>query len=90
MASEPAQNGAAAVSVFAPIAAPVLRSVDLVQVAKFLKERECYELEILSKQADLPHSQGTSIHRQHRSDSPQIPILHGKIRRYRQRRRICV
>ena len=55
MASEPAQNGTAAVSVFAPIAAPVLRSVDPVQVASFLKERERYELEILSKQADLPN-----------------------------------
>ena len=55
MASEPAQNGTAAVSVFAPIAAPVLCSVDPVQVARFLKERERYELEILSKQADLPN-----------------------------------
>ena len=54
MASEPAQNGAAAVSVFAPVAALVLRSVDSVQVAKLLNERERYELEILSKQADLP------------------------------------
>ena len=55
MAPEPAQNGTAAVSVFAPIAAPVLRSVDSFQVARFLKKRERYEFEIFSKQADLPN-----------------------------------
>ncbi len=33
----------------------MLRSVDPVQVAKFLKERERYELEIMSKQADVPN-----------------------------------
>ena len=54
MACEPAQNGAAAVSVFDPVGAPVLRSVDPVQVAKFLMERERYELEILFNQADFP------------------------------------
>ena len=42
------------VSVFAPISAPVLRSVDPIQVARFLKERERYELEITAKQADVP------------------------------------
>ena len=42
------------VSVFAPVAAPVLRSVDPVKVARFLKERERYELEISAKQAEVP------------------------------------
>eukprot|EP00171_Calliarthron_tuberculosum_P001450 IDg1450t1 len=49
-----AETGTAAVSVFAPIAAPVVRSVDPVMIVKFLKECESYELEILSKKADLP------------------------------------
>ena len=42
------------VSVFAPIAAPVLRSVDPIQVARFLKERERYELEIAAKKTEVP------------------------------------
>ena len=42
------------ISLFAPITAPVLRSVDPVQVVRFLKERERYELEIESKQAEVP------------------------------------
>lgn len=42
------------VSVFAPIAAPILRTVDPVRVATFLKERERYELEIEFKQLQIP------------------------------------
>lgn len=41
-------------SVFAPISAPVLRSVDPVEVARFLKERERYELEITAKTFEVP------------------------------------
>lgn len=41
-------------SLFLPISAPILRSVDPVQVARFLKERERYEIEISSKQSELP------------------------------------
>lgn len=44
----------ASVALFAPITAPVLRSVDPQQVAKFLKERERYELEVEAKQAEVP------------------------------------
>lgn len=47
-------NGNASVSLFAPISAPILRSVDPSEIAKFLKERERYELEIKSKQAEIP------------------------------------
>lgn len=43
-----------AVSLCTPISAPILRSVDPVQIARFLKERERYELEIAAKQSDLP------------------------------------
>ncbi len=39
--------------VFAPIS-PVLRSVDPIQVAAFLKERERFEMEIAAKQAEIP------------------------------------
>ncbi len=39
---------------FAPIAAPVLRSVDPVEAARFVRERERYELEITSKQVEMP------------------------------------
>ena len=45
---------AVTVSLFAPVTAPILRSVDPVKVAQFLKEREQYELEIASKQSELP------------------------------------
>lgn len=41
-------------AVFAPVSAPVLRSVDPVRVAAFLKERERYELEIEAKATELP------------------------------------
>ena len=41
-------------AIFAPISAPVLRSVDPVRVASFLKERERYELEITAKQTEIP------------------------------------
>ena len=33
-------------TVFTPISAPIIRSVDPVKVARFLKERERYEIEI--------------------------------------------
>lgn len=48
------QTGNAAVSVFVTIYAPVLRSMDPFNVAKLLKERERDELQIVSKQAELP------------------------------------
>lgn len=58
MASNSSQHNeestASNIAVFAPIAAPILRSVDPIQVAKFLKERERYELEIQAKQAQVP------------------------------------
>lgn len=53
-ASEHAQ-----IALFTPIAAPILRSVDPIQVAKFFKERERYELEVESKQLELPSLQVT-------------------------------
>lgn len=43
-----------AVSLFTSISAPILRSVDPVKVARFLKECERYELEITAKQSELP------------------------------------
>lgn len=45
---------AGSVPVFAPISAPILRSVDPIKVVRFLKERERYELEIAAKQAEVP------------------------------------
>lgn len=43
----PSSDGTAAgVSLCTPIAAPVLRSVDPVKVARFLKERERYALQV--------------------------------------------
>lgn len=42
------------VPVFAPISAPILRSVDPVKVARFLRERERYEIEIEAKQMEVP------------------------------------
>ncbi|CAN8076723.1 unnamed protein product [Agarophyton chilense] len=39
---------------FASISAPILRSVDPVEVARFLKERERYELEVTAKQSQVP------------------------------------
>ena len=44
----------AAVTVFQPISHPVLRSLDLVKVSAFLKERERYELDIAEKKIELP------------------------------------
>lgn len=44
----------ASAAIFTPIAAPVLRSVDPLRVAIFLKERERYELEVESKSLELP------------------------------------
>lgn len=56
MASSSSLDGtaSASVSVFAPIAAPILRSVDPIKVAVFLKERERYEIEIESKKLQIP------------------------------------
>lgn len=39
---------------FSTIHSPVLQSVDPVQVAAFLKERERYSLEVEAKQAQVP------------------------------------
>ena len=47
-------NGNASVSLFAPISAPILRSVDPSETAKFLKERERYELEVKYKKSEIP------------------------------------
>lgn len=44
----------ASVPVFVPVAPPILYSVDPVQVTIFLKERERYEREVSSKQAEVP------------------------------------
>lgn len=38
---------------FTSVLAPVLRLVDPIQVAKFVKKREIYELEIKSKQPEV-------------------------------------
>lgn len=43
-----------AVTVFAPISHPILKSLDPVAVSKFIKERERYELEVEQKKAELP------------------------------------
>ena len=48
------QSSIAGVALFAPISAPILRSVYPILVARFLKEREIYELEITAKQAEDP------------------------------------
>jgi len=49
-----ASASSGSVAVFAPVAAPILRSLEPIDVAKFLKERERYEVEIEAKKADLP------------------------------------
>lgn len=43
------------VSVFAPISHPVLRTVDPVKVARFVKEREQYETEVEEKSKEVPN-----------------------------------
>lgn len=48
------ENGNTAISLFTPISAPILRSVDPAEMAKLLKERERYELEVKSKQSEIP------------------------------------
>jgi len=48
------QQPAASISLFAPISAPILRSLEPVNVSRFLKERERYLLEIEAKQVDVP------------------------------------
>lgn len=54
-----AANAQAQVALFTPIATPILRSVDPIQVAKFFKERDRYELEIESKKAEVPTLKAT-------------------------------
>jgi len=49
-----AASSSPSVPVFVPVAAPILKSVDPVQVAVFLKDRDRYEREIASKQAEIP------------------------------------
>lgn len=44
---------ASSVPVFAPITVPVQRSIDSVIVARFLKERERYELEVSAKKVEV-------------------------------------
>lgn len=43
-----------AVTVFAPISHPVLKSVNPVSVSTFLRERERYEKQVDEKRAELP------------------------------------
>ena len=45
----------ASAALFTPISAPILRSVDPVEIARFIKERDRYEVEIESKQGELPN-----------------------------------
>lgn len=47
-------QSAGSAAIFTPITAPVLRSVDPVRVALFLKERERYELEVQAKSVEIP------------------------------------
>lgn len=42
------------VALFAPIFAPILRSVHTIRVTLFSKERNCYEMEINVKKAEFP------------------------------------
>lgn len=49
-----AYQHAESAALFTPIAAPILRSVDPVLVAKFLREHERYEIEVESKKAEIP------------------------------------
>lgn len=44
----------AQVVLFAPIATPILRTVDPVQVAKLFKERDCNKIVSESKKAEVP------------------------------------
>lgn len=48
------QAPAGSVAMFTPISPPVLRSIDPVDVAVFLKERERYEIEVESKSTEIP------------------------------------
>ena len=41
-------------SVFTLIQAPILSSVEPVEITRFLKERERYEIEIMAKQWKIP------------------------------------
>ena len=53
--SSPGRSGAIqAAALFTPISPPILRSIDPVEVANFLKERERYEAEVESKRSELP------------------------------------
>lgn len=71
--TEPTASASAsgAVSAFVPISAPLLRSLDPIQVVRFMKERERYELEIAAKQIELP-----SLNSLQYSDS----IYHGMLK----------
>lgn len=44
---------------FTTIPAPIFNSIDPVQVAKFFKERERYELEVAYKHSEMPSLQLT-------------------------------
>ena len=48
-------NPSTSAALFTPISAPILRSVDPVEIARFIKERDRYEVEIESKQGELPN-----------------------------------
>lgn len=54
MTTSNSNNGNAPVSLFAPISASILQSVDASEIAKLLKQCEKYELEIKSKQYEIP------------------------------------
>lgn len=74
MTHEPAQNTSISnVSSMALVSATVLQSFDPVQVTKFFKEREHYELGIMSKKADI-HTQKTF---------PHAEIIYKKLLKYR-------
>ena len=60
-----AENTAPARAYFVPLAAPILRSVDPVKVAVFLKEREQYEMEVMSRQGELPSLNPLSLFGKH-------------------------
>lgn len=47
----------ASVPVFAPIVAPILRSIEPIKADRFLKEREQYEIEISAKKSEVPSLQ---------------------------------
>lgn len=54
MSDQQNQEAVGAVSVFAPITHPVLKSVDPVAVSAFLKDRKRYERQVEERQGELP------------------------------------